>query len=207
MNTVRAALTLADKTRVHIWRGGLKALPDATVANNVVIEDEAKAQQWVAESYALDHQLGLLTHMLGETGARPCQAVRLRVRDLITIDPKTPRLMMPKSGKGGTRHPGKRKVERYAVSISPELAALLKTAAKGRPSNAPLLLRKQRKAVERETIRRSDYRRDVRAVVEKIGLDPDEYGLYAFRHTSITSMLRKGTHTAIVAKATTPAKR
>ena len=44
MNTVRAALTLADKTRVHIWRGGLKALPDATEANNVVIEDEAKAQ-------------------------------------------------------------------------------------------------------------------------------------------------------------------
>jgi hypothetical protein len=46
-------------------------LPDATEANNVVIEDEAKAQQWVAESYALDHALGLLTHTLGETGARP----------------------------------------------------------------------------------------------------------------------------------------
>ena len=44
MNSLRAALTLADKTRVHIWRGGLKALPDATEANNVVIEDEAKAQ-------------------------------------------------------------------------------------------------------------------------------------------------------------------
>jgi hypothetical protein len=45
-----------------------------------------------------------LTHVLGETGARPSQAVRLRVRDLITTDPKAPRLMMPKSGKGGTRH-------------------------------------------------------------------------------------------------------
>ena len=88
MNSLRAALTLADKTRVHIWRGGLKALPDATERNNVVIEDEAKAQAWVAASYAYDHQLGLLTHTLGESGARPSQAVRLRVRDLIVIDPR-----------------------------------------------------------------------------------------------------------------------
>ena len=34
----------------------------------------------------------------------------------------------------------------------------------------------------------------------EIGLDPDVYGLYAFRHTSITRMLLAGTHTAIVAK-------
>ena len=120
--------------------------------------------------------------MLGETGARPSQAVRLRVRDLITIDAKAPRLMMPKSGKGGTRHPGQRKVERYAVSISPELAALLKLAAKGRPSNAALLLRKNGKPWNEDNPS-NDYRRDVRSVVESIGLDPDVYGLYAFRHT------------------------
>ncbi len=199
MNSLRAALTLADKTRVHIWRGGLKALPDATEANNVVIEDEAKAQAWVAASYALDHQLGLLTHVLGETGARPGQAVRLRVRDLIANDPKAPRLMMPKSGKGGTRHPGQRKVERYAVSISPELAALLKAAAKGRPSHAPLLLRKNGKPWHADNPS-NDYRPGVRSVVEQIGLDPNVYGLYAFRHSSITRMLLAGTHTAIVAK-------
>jgi integrase len=199
MNSLRAALTLADKTRVHIWRGGLRALPDATEANNVVIEDEAKAQGWVAASYAHDHQLGLLTHLLGETGARPSQAARLRVRDLIVIDPKAPRLMMPKSGKGGTRHPGQRKVERYSVSISPDLAKLLKAAAKGRPSNAALLLRKDGKPWN-ENDPCSDYRRDARSVVESIGLDPDVYGLYAFRHTSITRMLLAGTHTAIVAK-------
>jgi len=40
----------------------------------------------------------------------------------------------------------------------------------------------------------------VRRVVESIGLDPDIYGLYAFRHTSIMRMLLAGTHTAIVAK-------
>jgi integrase len=150
-------------------------------------------------SYAFDHWLGLLTHTLGETGARPSQAVRLRVRDLITIDPAAPRLMMPKSGKGGTRHPEQRKLERYAVSISPELAALLKLAAKGRPSNAPLLLRKNGKPWS-ETDPSTEYRRDIRSVVESIGLDPDVYGLYAFRHTSITRMLLAGTHTAIVAK-------
>jgi hypothetical protein len=69
--------------------------------------------------------------------------------------------MMPKSGKGGTRHPGQRKIERYSVSISPELAALLKTAAKGRPSNAALLLRKDGKPWN-ENDPCSDYRRDVR---------------------------------------------
>jgi integrase len=107
--------------------------------------------------------------------------------------------MMPKSGKGGTRHPGQRKVERYAVSISPELAALLKTAAKGRPSNAALLLRMDKQPWN-ENEPAADYRRPVRSVVEKIGLDPDVYSLYAFRHTSITRMLLKGVHTAIVAK-------
>ena len=199
MNALRAALTLADNTRLHVWRAGLKAIPDATEAHNIVIEDENKAQQWVAASYALDHQLGLLTHVLGETGARPSQAVRLKVRDLITTDMTAPRLLMPKSGKGGTRHPGQRKIERYRVSISPELAALLKTGAKGRPSNAPLLLRKDGQPWnERNPCR--DYRRAVREVVETIGLDPDVYGMYALRHTRITRMLLAGTHTAIVAK-------
>jgi integrase len=201
MNRLRAALTDADKSRTHIWRDGLKALPDATEANNVVIDDEAKAQAWVAESYALDHQLGLLTHTLAETGARPSQATRLRIRDLITTDMNAPRLMMPKSGKGGTRNPGKRKVERYPVAISPELARLLKAAAKGRPSNALLLLRTNGLGWESD-INKSNhyYGADVRRVVTKIGLDPDVYGMYAFRHTSITRMLLKGTHTAIVAK-------
>ena len=200
LNSLRAALTQADNTRIHVWRNGLKALPDATEANNVVIEDEAKAQQWVAEAYALDHQLGLLVHTVGETGARPSQAVRLKIRDLVTTDPAAPRLMMPKSGKGGTRHPGQRKVERYAVSISSGLAALLKTAAKGRPSNAPLLLQKDGEPWS-EIDPSAGYKKGVRATAKKVGLDPDVYGLYAFRHTSITRMLLKGTHTAIVAKA------
>jgi hypothetical protein len=199
MNSLRAALTLADKTRIHIWRGGLKALPDATEANNVVIDDVAKAAQWVAEAYRLDHGLGLLTHVTAETGARPSQSARLKVRDLITVDPKAPRLQMPKSGKGGTRHPGQRKLERYSVSISPELAKLLKAAAKGRPSNAPLLLQKSGQPWS-ETDPSGQYRHNTRKVVVKIGLDPDVYGLYAFRHTSITRMLLQKVEPFIVAK-------
>jgi integrase len=202
MNRLRAALTDADTTRTHIWRDGLKSLPDATEANNVVIEDEATAQAWVAEAYALDHHFGLLTHTLGETGARPSQAARLRIRDLVTTDMSAPRLMMPRSGKGGTRHPGQRKVERYAVAISPELARLLKAAAKGRPSNALLLLRSNGKPWESDINKANHYYgADVRRIVSKIGLDPDEYGMYSFRHTSITRMLLKGTPTAIVARA------
>ena len=200
MNCLRAALTQGDKTRTHIWHGGLKALPDATEANNVVVDDEAKVQQWVAEAYALDHQLGLLTHTIAESGARPSQPVRLRIRDLITTDPKAPRLMMPKSGKGGTRNRAQRKLERYPVSISPGLAALLKAAAKGRPEHAPLLLRKNGEPWSEDDAC-SQYTRDVRAIVEKISLDPDVYGLMAFRHTSITRMLCKGTPTEVVAKS------
>jgi integrase len=199
-NCLRAALELSFPALSHRWKQGLETLPDAVEANNIVIEDEAKAREWVAESYARDHQLGLLTHVIAETGARPSQATRLKVRDLITVDMAAPRLMMPKSGKGGTRHPGQRKVQRYAVSISRELAALLKAAAKGRPGHAPLLLQKTG-APWNEHDPAQNYRRDVRAVVARIGLDPDVYGMYAFRHSSITRMLLQGTPTEIVAKS------
>lgn len=202
ISTIRTALTLADKSRTHIWRSGLKALPDATRANNVVIEDEAKAQAWIAESYRLDHQLGLLTHTIAESGTRPSQAVRLRVRDLITHDPAAPRLMMPRSGKGGTRSVQERKAESYPVSISHALAALLKTAAKGRPGHAPLLVRENGLAWDDGNPNPYDrYKENLKVVLKTVGLDPTIYGMYAFRHTSITRMLLAGTPAAIVAKA------
>jgi integrase len=198
MNAVRAALTIACPDLTQRWRTGLKALPDATEANNVVIDDPAQVRQFVQEAYQHDGALGLLAHCLGETGARPGQTVRLLIRDLID-DPATPRLAVPRSGKGGTRHPGQRKIERYVVSISLELAAKLKAAAKGRPGNAPLLVRTDGKAWCHDPSR--DYRRDVRAVMERIGLDPDVYTMYCLRHTSITRMLLAHVHTGIVAKA------
>jgi hypothetical protein len=41
----------------------------------------------------------------------------------------------------------------------------------------------------------------VKAIVASIGLDPGAFGLYGFRHTSITRMLLRGVPTAVVAKA------
>ncbi len=102
-----AALVLAaqhDERRIQnrqAWEVGLAGLPDAQEARNVVISDD-KVREFVAIAYGLDHQFGLLTDTLAVTGARPSQAVRLRVDDLHN-HPVRPKLMMPKSAKGGGR--------------------------------------------------------------------------------------------------------
>ena len=102
-----AALELAAQHDERIknrdaWEVGLSGLPDAQEARNVVISDD-KVHEFVATAYDLDHQFGLLTETLAITGARPSQAVRLRVEDLHD-HPTKPKLMMPKSAKGGGRN-------------------------------------------------------------------------------------------------------
>ena len=84
-------------------------------------------------------QFGLLTDTLAITGARPSQAVRLRVEDLHD-HPMRPKLMMPKSAKGGGRNRSVKKTERYSVPITAALSRKLKAAATGRADHAPLLL-------------------------------------------------------------------
>ena len=120
------------------WEIGLAGLPNAQEARNVIISDD-KVREFVAAAYGLDHQFGLLTDTLAITGARPSQAVRLRVEDLHD-HPVRPKLMMPKSAKGGGRNRSAKKTERYSVPITVQLAARLKAAAKGRADDAPLLL-------------------------------------------------------------------
>jgi integrase len=137
---------------------------------------------------------------LAETGARPSQAARLKIKDLVTANMNAPRLSMPRSAKGGTRDPDKRKAERYPVAISRELATLLKAAAKGRPSNAPLLVQKDGRAWDTSNKPSHFYRDAIRSIVAKIGLD-DTFSMYSLRHTSITRMLLKGVQTAVVAKS------
>ena len=100
---VCAALTLAAQHDKRIknrgeWELGLAILPDAQEARNVIISDD-KVREFVATAYGLDHQFGLLTDTLAITGARPSQAVRLRVEDLHD-HPSKPKLLMPKSAKG-----------------------------------------------------------------------------------------------------------
>ena len=120
------------------WETGLAGLPNAQEVRNVIISDD-KVRELIAAAYRLDHQFGLLTDTLAITGARPSQAVRLRVEDLHN-HPLRPKLMIPKSAKGGGRNRSMKKTERYSVPITTQLAASLKAAAKGRAVDAPLLL-------------------------------------------------------------------
>jgi integrase len=110
------------------WEIGLAALPNAQAARNVILPDD-KVSEFVAAAYGLDEKLGLLTDTLAVTGARPSQAVRLRVEDLHD-HPVRPKLMMPKSAKGGDRNRAEKRLERYSVPITVQLAARLREVAK-----------------------------------------------------------------------------
>ena len=177
------------------WKIGLANLPDAQQARNVILSDET-VHEFVATAYRLDDQFGLLTDTLAITGARPSQAVRLRVED-VHDHPVRPKLMMPKSAKGGGRNRAQRKLERYSVPITVALSRKLKTAARGRADRAPLL-------VQSDGSNWGDnpgqyYHREVNKVVTTIGLDPAEVTMYALRHSSIVRMLLRNVPIRLVA--------
>ena len=203
---VRAALSLAarrDKRIANrsIWEDDFDALPNATEARNVILPDDV-VSKLITTSFKRDRKLGLLAQVIAETGARPSQVVRLDVRDL---DAAAPRLMMPRSGKGHAHKRAAKMVERVPVPITPALAALLAQEAKGRPAHAPLLTRRNGQPWG---YRRSDlYRDDFRAVVEAIGLDPDEVTPYALRHSMIARSLLRGVPVSVVADLTDTSER
>ena len=156
------------------WETGLAGLPNAQEVRNVIISDD-KVRELIAAAYRLDHQFGLLTDTLAITGARPSQAVRLRVEDLHD-HPVRPKLMMPKSAKGGGRNRSAKKTERYSVPITAQLAARLKAAAKARADDAPLLLQSDGSPWDNNP--GQNYHRQVDKVVTAIGLDPAEVTMY-----------------------------
>jgi len=195
-----AALELARRHDERIqnrqaWEVGLAGLPDAQEARNVIISDD-KVLELVAAGYRLDHEFGLLTDTLAITGARPSQAVRLRVQDLHN-HPLRPKLMMPKSAKGGGRNRSVKKTERYSVPITTQLAAKLKAAAKGRVDDAPLLLQSDGRPWDKNP--GQSYHRQVKKVVTAIGLNPDEVTMYCLRHSSIVRMLLRNVPIRLVA--------
>jgi integrase len=195
-----AALELATQHDERIknrqaWEVGLAGLPGAQEARNVIISDD-KVREFVSVAYGLDHQFGLLADTLAITGARPSQAARLLVRDL-NDHPLRPKLMMPKSAKGGGRNRSQKKHERYSVPITVQLAAKLKAAAKGRADDAPLLVQSDGRPWGNNPGQR--YHRDVNKVVTDIGLDPDEVTMYALRHSSIVRMLLQNVPIRLVA--------
>jgi integrase len=181
-------------TNKSAWESGLEALPDATVARNVILDD-ATVSRFVAAACALDKKLGLLVDVLAVTGARPSQATRLLVEDL--HGGSRPKLSMPKSGKGGSKNRAARKHERISVPITPDLAVKLKQAAKGRPGDAPLLLRADGQPWSETPS--ADYRDDIQEVVKSIGRDPGKVTLYALRHSSIVRALKRNVPIRIVA--------
>src|SRR3954447_20172084 len=197
---VCAALALAAQHDKRIqnrdaWGVGLASLPDAQQARNVVLSN-GKVHEFVAAAYRIDHQFGLLTDTLAVTGARPSQAVRLRVEDLLN-HPLRPKLMMPKSAKGGGRNRSVKKTERYSVPITPQLAAKLNAAAKGRSDDAPLLLQSDGSPWGNNP--GQSYHHHVKRIVIAIGLNPAEVTMYALRHSSIVRMLLRNVPIRLVA--------
>ncbi|MET3838584.1 site-specific integrase [Bradyrhizobium sp. OAE829] len=177
------------------WEIGLAGLPNAQVARNVILSD-AKVREFVATAYGVDDKLGLLTETLAITGARPSQAVRLRVEDLHD-HPLRPKLMMPKSAKGGGRNRSAKRTERYSVPITRALAMRLKASAKGRNADAPLLLQSNGRLWDKNP--GQNYHRQVDNIVAAIGLDPAEVTMYCLRHSSIVRMLLRNVPIRLVA--------
>ena len=180
---LRAALNLAARHDKRIqnreaWEVGLVDLPDAQQARNVILSDD-KVREFVAAAYGVDDKFGLLTDTLAITGARPSQARRLRVEDLHD-HPVRPKLMMPKSAKGGSRNRVEKKQQRYSVPITTELAGQAENAAMGRADHAPLLL--QGDGSPWGDNPGAGYHHDVKKIVAAIGADPDAT-MYALRHS------------------------
>ena len=83
------------------------------------------------------------------------------------------------------------------MPITVGLAARLKTAAAGRPHDAPLLLwRDDRGWGDDPSV---NYRADMRAIVAEVGLDPTVVTAYAFRHSSICRQLLANVPVRVVA--------
>jgi integrase len=199
-NAVRAALELTAKHDRQIsnqgeWRTGLEGLPDAQEARNVVLDD-ATVLRLIEVAYQHGQHLGLLVDVLAVTGTRPSQAARLRVEDL-RLDPVKPTLMVPKSGKGGSRNRVARKAQRYPVPITPALMVQLGQHAGGRSGDAPLLTRDGDHGWGQDP--HLHYRRPFAEVVAAAGLDPATVTIYALRHSSIVRGLLANTPIRVVA--------
>jgi integrase len=212
----KAALNLAADADERIlsraaWEKGLKALPDADEARNIILSND-NVQAIVTASYGVSEELGLLVEVAAVTGARYSQVANLLVGDL-QDDRTEPRLMMPSAKKGK----GVKRVLRRPVPISASLAAKLRRAAKNRPDDAPLLLKPPRPQTNAEIYplperwSKSDhYRPFKRAVAAALAVagkaddareeeESDPITIYALRHSSIVRQILAGVPVRVVA--------
>jgi integrase len=182
---LRAALELAASldhriTNRHVYRLGLKALPNSNKARRMVLPD-ADVLRIVEAAYEVDPAFGLLIEVLAITGARISQAARLVCSDL-QADRPDPRLMMPSSFKGH----GEKQITHRPVPITPALAAALRDARADRPDDAPLLLKAN--GTRWQEASTCDHGRLFAQAVERAGLDP-KLTSYCLRHSSIVRCL------------------
>jgi integrase len=195
---VSAALTLAASHDERLasnrpWKVGLQGLPNATQARNMILTDD-QIHALVEAANAKAGPFGLFAETLATTGARPSQVARLEVGDLrLGAEPK---LMMPRSGKGGGRLRVNRKASKIPVPITLSLAARLREAAADRAPAAPLLLWKGDRGWGADPS--GNYRAAMSAAVAEAGV-PADTTAYAFRHSSICRQLLANTPVRIVA--------
>jgi integrase len=183
-----AALTLASPANTTAWKTGLKRLPDSEEARqNVVLADDA-VRAIIAAAHEIDPAYGLLTELAAITGSRRSQLLRCRVFDLEDSN-GSPRIQMPSSRKGRSR-----KVVRRPLPISVELARALRSAAAGRPADAPLLL--QGNGSPWTTQRDRAFCKVTAAAGLDTALTP-----YCLRHSSIVRALMSGTPLQLTASS------
>lgn len=170
-----------------------QVLPDIQVEAVVRAAHEVDAEgQWEGDFFRL-------IMVLAATGARFCQAARMRVSD---VQPSLGRLLVPVSRKGkGSKAPT------IAVPVGKDVLDALLPVVVGRPNSAPLLerwrhkqepgsndwQREQRGAWQRP----SEMSRPWHAVRQQAGM-PDVIP-YALRHSSIVRGLRAGLPIRLVA--------
>jgi integrase len=205
-NGLKAALNLAADHDERIpsrraWETGLASIHDAEESRNVILS-ETDIRAIIDRSNEQSAEFGLLVETAAVTGARISQLARLGVEDL-QDDRSDPRLMMPSSRKGR----GEKKIARRPVPIPTGLAAKLRNAAEGTPTDAPLLVKPTNKLRNdtNPTVpplarwKKSDHTRPFARAVKATGLKPDEVTLYALRHSSIVRQLLAGVPVRVVA--------
>jgi integrase len=191
MKPILAAIALAEALDRRIdgksWRDTFAGIEDDYESRNIDVIPDDHVHRFVEAAYKIvGPAFGSFVEVLAYTGARPSQAARLLVRDLIG-DSKTPRLHMPTSLKGK----GKRKVTHQPVAIPTGLARKLKAAAKGKPASALLLPKADGSAWSE-----GDHDRPTKKVAVATGLD---ITIYVLRHCSIVRALLAGVPIRIVA--------
>jgi len=193
------------------WEKGLKALPDAEEARNIILPD-AQVKAIVEGAYDDCIEVGLLVEVAAVTGARYGQIAGLLIEDL-QDDRPDPRVMMPSSKKGK----GLKKVLRRPVPIPKDLGIKLRLAAGERPAGEPLLLKRPRPQTNEEKRagiqplpepwQKSDHYRPFKRVMKAVIGEPEEdkeadsdpITIYALRHSSIVRQILAGVPVRVVA--------